>query len=137
MCERDRISGSNAEGATARKLVHRSRDEREPHAVQVAKRRCDGPWQGAIHERLKEDRFKPVLAVMQRDELVEHGLGGFGPRPPSLDACDLRRRSVPQRLFHETFLRRGMKVKRSRRHMRAPGNVRHPKGVISAPGDFT
>lgn len=64
MGERDGIAGANAKGTAAREVVHRPRDQRKPHVVEIPQRRRDGPWQRAVNESLQEDRLKPVLPVV-------------------------------------------------------------------------
>ena len=136
MRERDRVGSANAQRAAAREVVHRPRDEREPHVVEIPQRRSDDPRQRAVDERLEQHRFQPVLAVMQRDQLVENGLGRLRPGTPALDPRDLAAGASPQRLLDETLLRCGMKVESSWGNVCATRDVRHAERVVAAPSDL-
>ena len=136
MRECDGIAGSDAQSATAREVVHRPRDEREPHVVEISQRCGGDARQRAVHERLEQHRLETVLAVVQRDQLVENGLGRLRPRPPTVYARDLGGGAASQGLLDETLLRRGVQIERARRHMRAPRHVGHAQRVVAAACDL-
>jgi hypothetical protein len=95
MREGDRIARSNPQPASSGEIVDGPGNDREPHAVELAQERGDIARQRPIHERLEQNGFGAVLALMHRDELAEDGIRAFSARPPSLDAADQTFCSAP------------------------------------------
>ena len=136
MRERDRVGGTDAKRAAAREVVHRACDEREPHVVEIAQRRRNDPWESAVDERFQQNGLEAIFAVVQRDQLVEDGLGCVRPRPPALDPCDLSSRASPERLLDQPLFRRSMKIESPRRDVCTARDVRHAQRVVAAPSDL-
>ena len=88
MSERYRVARADPKAAAAREFVDRPRDDPESDAVELAEQRRDLPRERPVDERLEEDRFGPVFALVHRDELSEHGVGVLTSWAPSLDPSD-------------------------------------------------
>jgi len=118
------------------KIGRRVTDGSEPRAVEIAQRRGGGARQRAVHERLEQHRLEAVFAMVQRDQLVENGLGRVRPRPPAINASDLGRGATPQGLLDETLLRRCVQIQGARRHVCAPRDVGHAQRVVAVARDL-
>jgi hypothetical protein len=121
--ERDGIARPDAKASSTCEVVDRPRDDPEAHAVELAEERSDLSWERPVHERLEEDRFRSVLALVHRDELGEHGIGALSARAPSLDPSDQTLSTPSQCRVDKTLLRRRVEVDRAR-------------GDVSASRDF-
>lgn len=104
----DGIARANAKPAATGEVVDRARDDAEADSVQLAEKRGDLARKRTVHERLEEDRFGSVLALVHGDELGEHGVRALTARPPSFDPSDQTLGPPPERGVNETFLRRRM-----------------------------
>ena len=88
MGQRDGVARPYAETTATGEVVDRPCDDPEAHSVELAKKRCDLAGERPIHQRLKQDRFRSVLALVHCDELGEHRVGRLTARAPSLDTSD-------------------------------------------------
>ena len=85
--ERDRVLGAHAQRAAMREIVHDPRDDREANGVELAEQPRHGGRQGAVDERLEQERrFAAVLTLVQGDHLVDELLGCLAARPPSISS---------------------------------------------------
>jgi hypothetical protein len=111
---RDGIARPDTKAASTCEVVDRPRDDAETHSVQLAEKGGDLSWERPVHERLEEDRFRSVLALVHRDELGEHRVRTLATRAPSFDPSDQTLRPPAQRRVDETLLRRRVQVDRAR-----------------------
>jgi hypothetical protein len=134
--ERDGVARTDPEAAATGEVVDRPRDDPETHAVKLAEERGDLTGQRSVNERLEEDRFGAVLALMHRDELAEHRIRVFSARSPSLDTADQTLRPPPQRRIDEAFLRRRVQVDRAGSDVSASRHLAYPEVRVSAARDL-
>ena len=100
MEEPDRVVARDREGSHPLEAVDRARDDREAHPIERAQDRGRGR-RPRRDEGLEEEAFRPVRALVQRDELVEDAVGGRGRWLPPLHAPPERGGTAPQRAVDE------------------------------------
>src|SRR5437867_578599 len=111
--ERDRVTRTHAQATPSSEVVDRPRDDSKPHTVELAEERRDLARQRSVHEGLEEDRLRPILALVHRDELAEDGIRALTARTPPLDTADQTFSPSPQRRVDETFFCRRVQVDRA------------------------
>ena len=132
MGERDRVARADAKAATTREVVDRPRDDPEAHSVELAKQCGDLARERSVHERLEEDRFRSVLALVHCDQLGEDGVGALSARTPSLDPSDQTLGPSPQGRVDEAFFCRRVQVDRARGDVSPSRDLGHAQLRVSA-----
>ena len=78
-----------------REVIDRPCDDRKPYAIELAEECGDLARQRTVDERLEQDGFGSVLALVHRDELAEDRIRALTARAPSLDTADQPFRTAP------------------------------------------
>ena len=126
MGERDRVTRTHAQATPSSEVVDRPRDDSKPHTVKLAEERRDLARQRSVHEGLEEDRLRPILALVHRDELAEDGIRALTARTPPLDTADQTFSPSPQRRVDETFFCRRVQVDRAGSDVSASRHLADP-----------
>src|SRR3989442_14286357 len=84
--ESDRVGQAYPQRSLMREIRERARDDREPDVVQPPEDREAARRHTARDKRLEQRALLPVVALVKRDDLVEHRVGRGGTGAPAFVA---------------------------------------------------